>query len=140
MLILNTRETANVPLITNAAGDVDLDFLDFSIDNDAQVYRSCSITWGNDFYVYGGLNQTTQISKVTECRLERVGTLAFEHNQGDCVNVADELIYICFDENNTKQCRVGSSPIGGLFNEIALSHYYHKRVDVILSILYLYFN
>ena len=127
--------------MTNANGDVDLDFY-FSIDDDAEVYQSCSITWNNQLYVYGGKNKRTQISKVTDCRLKRVGTLEFNHEAGDCVNAGDNRIYLCFDcaKANKNKCRVGSSPIGGLFNEIALSHYYHKRVDVILSILYLYFN
>ena len=124
MLILNTCAANNVPIITNAAGDVNSG-INFSIDDDAEVYQSCSITWNNQFYVFGGVNKLTQISKVTNCRLEIVGELAFEYPLGACVNVADELIYLCFDHYNGKKCRLGASPIGK-FNEITSSHYEHK--------------
>ena len=122
---MNTAQTASVPLITNAAGDVDFDFY-FSFDDDVEVYKSCSIMWGNEVYVYGGDSQGTQISKITDCRLERVGELALKHRFGDCVNVADELIYLCFDDYNTKRCRVGSSPIGQFNDEITPSNYSHQ--------------
>ena len=128
VLILSTFEDPNVPLMTNAAGDVDLDF-HFSIDDDCEVRQSCSITWGNEIYVFGGTRVRTQISKVTDCHLERVGTLAFEHRYGDCVNVADYLIYLCFDYWTTQKCRVGSSPIGQ-FNAITSSHYDHQNTRI----------
>lgn len=124
VLILSTNNDATVPTITNAAGDVDRDFY-FSIDNDAEVSRSCSIVWNNQLYIFGGKSMKTQISKVTNCRLERVGELAFNHAFGACTNVADDRIYLCFDEKNAKKCRVGSSPMGS-FTEITSSHNAHK--------------
>ena len=97
VLILNTREPVNIPLVTNAAGDVDRDIY-FSIDNDAEVYESCSLVWQNELYVYGGYSKKRQISKVNACVLEKIGELTFNHNKGDCINVADERIYICFND------------------------------------------
>lgn len=114
--------------MTNAAGEVDRDFY-FTVDNDAEVYNSCSITWHNELYVYGGNIKKTQISKVNACRLEPVGELTFEHNYGDCVNVANEWIYLCFDYDNANKCRVGSTPLGQ-FNEITPSHYDHRATKI----------
>ena len=108
---------------------IDLEF-NFSINNDTEVFHSCSITWYNELYVYGGDSKKTQISKVTDCRLEQVGELEFEHKQGDCVNVADEQIYLCFDQNNGwKKCRVRTAPLGQ-FNEITSSHYDHRATRI----------
>ena len=79
---MSTKQ-ASVEIITNAAGKDDR-LIDFSINDDAEVDQSCSIIWNNDLYVYGGNERKTQISKVIKCRLERVGTLAFHHSNGDC--------------------------------------------------------
>ena len=128
MLILSTKYAASVPIITNAAGKDDRS-IDFSIDDDAEVDESCSIIWNNDLYVYGGKRKKTQISKVTKCRLEKVGTLAFAHSNGDCLNVADEQIYLCFDYWTKKTCRMGSSPMGH-FTAITDSNYDHQMTRI----------
>ena len=127
---MNTYSASNAPLIINAFGEVDRVF-NFSIGNDVEVYHSCSLTWHNELYVYGGNSEKTQISKVTACRLERVGELTFTHNFGDCVNVADEQIYLCFNHRNRdlKKCRVGSSPMGQ-FGEILPSHFDHANTRI----------
>ena len=127
MLILNTYSSNNVPILINAAGDVDSD-LDFTIDSESEIYVSSSLTWKNDFHVFGSNSKKTQISKVTACRLEKIGELAFPHHLGDCVNVADEKIYICFGDD-TKKCRVGSSPTDH-FNEITPSLYNHRVTPI----------
>ena len=127
VLILNTYSSNNVPILINAAGDVDSD-LDFTIDSESEIYVSSSLTWKNDFHVFGSNSKKTQISKVTACRLEKIGELAFPHRLGDCVNVADEKIYICFGDD-TKKCRVGSSPTDH-FNEITPSLYNHRVTPI----------
>ena len=60
MLILSTQEAASVPVLTNAAGRDDKDF-NFEIDEEAEVYGSCSLTWENELYVFGGSTKRTQI-------------------------------------------------------------------------------
>ena len=91
VLILSNYKAESVPVLTNEAGREDKDF-NFEIDEEAQVWGSCSLTWENELYVFGGLNKKTQISKVTSCRLAPIGTLLFEHFFGDCVNVAGRKI------------------------------------------------
>ena len=134
VLILSTRSPSNVPVMTNAAGDVDHDFY-FTIDNDVDVYHSCSLTWQNEFYVYGGDITTTHVSKLNACRLERVGELAYNLNHVACASVSDERIYLCFDYDNinnsdtANKCRVGSSPVGQ-FNEVTPSRHYHRDTRI----------
>ena len=57
----------------------------------------------------------------------RIGTLAFNHEFGDCVSVTDDRIYLCFNSEtgDGKKCRVGSSPTGQ-FSEVAPSNYEHR--------------
>ena len=53
ILILNTWYRVNVPVITNASGLEDRLFK-FQFGNETEVYQSCSITWRNEHYVFGG--------------------------------------------------------------------------------------
>ena len=94
VLILNTSLSSTVPVLTNATGREDKDF-NFEIDEEAEVRSSCSLTWQNELYVFGGGSKKTQISKVQSCRLAPIGQLAFNHN-GDCVNVAGKAVVLCF--------------------------------------------
>ena len=109
VLILNTVKAANVPVLTNAAARNDKNFY-FSIGEEAQVQFSCSLTWENELYVFGGNTKKRQISKVTSaCRLEQIGQLTFDHFFGDCVNVANNKIVLCFNyDNGWKKCRMAS--------------------------------
>ena len=127
MLILSTQEAASVPVLTNADGREDKDF-NFEIDEEAEVNYSCSLTWQNELYVFGGLKKKTQISKVTSCRLAPIGQLKFSHLYGDCVNVAGNAVVLCFNSpasGDYKKCRMASSPTGA-FSEMTLSQYEHK--------------
>ena len=63
VLILSTFYATNVPVLTNAAGREDKDF-DFEIDEGAEVYYSCSLTWQNEFYVFGGFSRKPRSQKL----------------------------------------------------------------------------
>ena len=100
------------------------------MDDDTEVVYSCSITWHNELYVFGGSSMKTQISRVNNCHLERVGNLEFDHSRGDCVNVADERIYLCFGRyEESDLCRVGSTPLGH-FTVITPSNHKHARTRI----------
>ena len=127
VLILSTHpDSKNLPIMTNSAAREDEDFF-FELDEKAEVYKSCSLTWQNELHVFGGKSEKTQISKVTSCRLEPIGKLAFNHYYGDCVNVADNKVILCFNNENGdyNKCRMASSPTGA-FSEMALSQYHHR--------------
>ena len=123
---MNTYK-GGAPVLTNAAGE-DKDF-DFEIDEKAQVQWSCSLTWQNELYVFGGRQRKTQISKITSCRLEPIGQLAFDHKLGDCVVVASTEIVLCFNESSGNKCRLASSPTGE-FREMKPSQYDHAQTRI----------
>ena len=113
ILVLNTADKRNVPIITNASGREDRNFT-FGMEN-IEVYRSCGLTYRGEHYIFGGLNNKTQISKIEGCQLMSIGQLTFSHEFGACANVADNQIYLCFHDGNSadyKKCRVASSPLG----------------------------
>ena len=66
VLVLNTQSLSNVPIITNALGREDSDFV-FDFGEGTEAYGSCSLTWQNEHFVFGGTNNKTQISKIVGC-------------------------------------------------------------------------
>ena len=92
------------------------DRIRLSKGENTEVEFSCSVTFHNRFYVFGGDRQSRQISEVTECGLKRIGTLHFDHVSGTCSNVDDREIYLCFDSRHLRQCRSGVDPNGDFIN------------------------
>ena len=131
VLILNTRDSSNIPIITDLAGTVKSGGTDFGFEygTGTEVYYSCSITWKGAFYIFGGHSEKTQISMVDDCKLTRVGTLPFELYQGACTNVNNQEFYLCFDENNPYKCYKGTEPDGS-FSSIADSLKGHKYTRI----------
>ena len=111
---MNTKSSSNAPVITDIAGSVKYNGTNFEFDygTDTQVYRSCSINWQGDLYVFGGFNEQRQISLVEGCQLIRVGTLSFNLDRGACTNVNNEKLFLCFDVSNDKKCWKSSNPEG----------------------------
>merc|ERR1712106_93827 len=68
----------------------------------------CSLTFQNQFYFLGG-SYSTQISRVENCKLERIGDLAIEMRYATCTATANEIL-MCFASNNSKQCYKGPTP------------------------------
>ena len=58
------------------------------------VHESCSVTFKNEFYVYGGYSghDKGQISKVEGCQLRRISNLPFKFYYGGCTTVAENKI------------------------------------------------
>ena len=57
----------------------------FRYGDQTSTHESCSLTFQNQFYVFGGAkseNQERQLSKVIDHRLERIGSLDFEFDLG----------------------------------------------------------
>ena len=130
VLILYKRDN---PIITNAEGKVeyaDKDF-SFSFGEGTQAHYSCSITWRNQFFVFGGTADRKQISILNGCQLERIGSLAFDQYYGGCANVGDEAIYLCFNQEpaDNKKCRFGVDPLGD-FREVEESFYPHRETKI----------
>ena len=118
MLVLSTYSRKNVPLVINSEGLLD-DNLDFEYLEDTQVHGSCSLTWRGEFYVFGGITMSKQISKLVGCSLNRVGEMKSWLLNGACASVADQEIYLCFSiasnevlQEDWQVCRVGTDPLG----------------------------
>ena len=120
-------------MITNASGRNDRNFY-FLMRENTQVYYSCSITWRNEHFVFGGYNEKKQISQIIGCELKRVGSLAFDHYYGACTTVSDSLIYLCFNDapDDYKKCRVATSPLGQ-FEETNASTNDHRYTRIAAS-------
>ena len=135
ILILNTQNPSpmNRPTIINALGQEDTNF-QFILGENTQVHKSCSITWRNEFYIFGGSQEKRQLSKVVGCELKRNGSLSFDHKFGGCANVADKFIYLCFSDSvgGFKKCRGATSPTGQ-FEDVDHSVYEHRWTRIAAS-------
>ena len=133
VLILSTGKPVNVPIITNSTGREDRNFY-FLMGENTQVFYSCSITWRNKHYVFGGKTEKKQISQIVGCELKRMGNLAFDHYYGACTTVSESLIYLCFNDapGDYKKCRVATSPLGQ-FEEINASTDDHRHTRIAAS-------
>ena len=68
----------------------------FEPESETEAYYSCSITWTNKLYIFGGHIDQRQISRLDGYHLKRIGTLDFDHYLGGCTVMNDESIYLCF--------------------------------------------
>ena len=138
MLVLSTYTRKHLPLVINSDGLVD-DNIDFEYSEDTQVQGSCSLTFRGDFYVFGGMTKSKQISKLVDCSLERVGEMKSWLLNGACASVADQKIYLCFSiasnevlQEDWQVCRVGTDPLGP-FEKITDSHFTHDMTRIAAS-------
>ena len=106
----------------------------FSSDINTEVYNSCSLTWQNEFYIFGGHSRKRQISRVVGNKLTKVGTLSFDLYLGTGSVMGSNLIYLCFnyDSSDYRRCRVSEHPLEQ-FNEIQESVYEHALIQTAAS-------
>ena len=99
--------------------------LAFSFPSDTEVYLSCSLVFNNKMFVFGGLNEKRQISRVSGCDLVRIGNLDFDFVSGACTIFKSQIL-LCFDWQSSKGrvCRVASGPTIS-FSKIPESNYHH---------------
>ena len=82
VLVLSTYDQKwKAPLLVDAKGRIDPNIA-MVIGKETEVYKSCSLTYRNRFYIFGGENEKWQISEVTQCELRRIGTLPFRLYKG----------------------------------------------------------
>ena len=98
----------------------------FERDDKTDAYGSCSVNWRNQFHVFGGFNEKRQISRLNDYRLERIGSLAFDHGHGACSVMANQFIFVCFQfvSSDYKRCRRSTGPLK-TFTEITPSNHDH---------------
>ena len=98
---------------------------EFKINDDTEVYLSCSATLNGEVFVFGGtstsnnkrkqvnLNQrlisslmAIQVSKMVGCELKRIGDLNYEFRKGACgtYNFPEERVMLCFSDKYRSKC------------------------------------
>ena len=118
---------SHTPRLIGETGEITFGF-DF---NDQKVQYACGVTHANNFFIYGGNENKQQILQVTNCSLSPIGTLPFNHTWAAC-DSTNGFIILCFDENDAKQCRQATTPLGE-WSDMALSTYHHKYTQIAAS-------
>ena len=133
ILVLSTFSSVSIPVLTDSSGKVKQD-VDFFLGITDEVFNSCTLTWKGQHFIIGGERRRTQISKIVDCGLKKVGDLQFSHASVACTNVADNFIYLCFNGSvgDWKRCRKSTGPLAK-FAEIDLSLYPHKSTYIASS-------
>ena len=72
-----------------------------------------------------------QIGQVSDCDLKRLGTLDFDMAGGACFT-SNEIMVLCFGDDESKQCRRGTNPTGA-FDTIQNSTHNHWMVRISAS-------
>ena len=134
ILVLNTREASNVPLIIDGNGQSKE--IEFAYGSETETDSTCSIIWRGSMYVLGGDTYKTQISLVDRCRLEKIGDLPFNMKYGACAQRDDEEVFICFedykDSSTYKNCHVASGPLES-FSNLPSSTYEHSNTRIAVT-------
>ena len=100
VLVLNTFMSEKAVLISGESYTEPT----FHFGHQTSVHGSCSLTFRNSLYVFGGIDEK-QVSQLNGNRLERIGNLDFEFYHGACANLKDKYFYLCFSNDELRQCR-----------------------------------
>ena len=131
LLTLHWYDQSTEPLVIQTSDDYRR--AAFDVPASAQIHYSCSLTWRNEMFIFGGEDQPRQINQIQGCGLERVGTLAFDHDGGGCVS-SNEHIYLCFSwEGDERLCRRSNGPLGQFEEEPARTEYSHTLTGLAAS-------
>ena len=126
------RGGKNPPVITNFNGKSDKAFK-FEMGRDTFASLSCSMSWKNQFYLFGGdLSYNKQISRLDKCRLSRVGSLDFPFHYSGCANMANKKLFLCFDMSYLKTCYYSTDPLGK-FKKTSDSFHSHRHIKIASS-------
>ena len=131
VLVLNSNGGPWKPaMLVTTEGEQD-ELSCFQRDDNTEAWEFCSVNWKNQLHVFGGVNEKRQISRLNGHKLERIGTMPFDHNYGGCSVMANQFIFLCFNygnPNDYKRCRRSTGPLE-TFSEIPLASYDHRRTQ-----------
>ena len=140
ILVLNTRNYENVPLIIDGRGKSKKIGLKFQKKTEA-LY-SCSVVWQRKMFLFGGIYYNRQISVVEDCKVKLVGQLDFDMNAGACAQRDNAEIFICFYHKNWlyqdsfngayKNCQRATGPLEQ-FSRLPNSTFDHNRARIAVT-------
>ena len=132
VLVLSTFKSKKAVLISGE----NLSQPKFKYGSQTSVFQSCSLTYRNYLYVFGGGGSfKQQASKLSGNKLERIVDLEFEFHRGSCANVNHEFIYLCFSwpsDDEVRQCRF-SSGVKETFHKTTKSVDRHGAISIAAS-------
>ena len=130
ILVLNSLNGWQPALLVDSNGRQD-QLGCFSHDETAEAKFACSVSWQNEFYIFGGLSNRRQISKLVRYNLKVIGSLPFDHYLATCTNMANRKLFLCFNSASSdyKKCRWTNEPLG-IFYQATLSSYDHDRARI----------
>ena len=118
-------------MIINSFGDQEeLDC--FAKDWQTDTRFSCSVTWKNQFYVFGGENEPQQISRLIAHKLTKVGSLEFSFSGGACTQMNNKLVFLCFDSKDKRKCWKSANPLNS-YKSIPSSNSDHGYIQISAS-------
>ena len=130
VLVLNSygHNWKPVMLINPTGGQKELTC--FTTESGTAAWTSCSVNWQNRLYIFGGHDpgHIRQISLLKGHKLQRIGSLSFNHRYGACSVLSSRYIFLCFNgisSNDYKRCRRSNGPLKK-FSKTSLSNHEHK--------------
>ena len=97
-----------------------------------EAYCSCAVNWRNQFHILGGLEEKRQISRLRGYKLERIGSLKFDHFYGGCSVMNNEHVFLCFnsgDPDDYRRCRRSTGPLE-TFSMVSSSKHNHHQTQI----------
>ena len=70
-------------------------------DYGTEARGSCAINWKNQMIIFGGESAKRQISRLENSRLNQIGNLKFDHEDGACT-IMNNNIFLCFNWLSSK--------------------------------------
>ena len=135
MVLSYGDKTSQPPLIFTFAGDYK-QISCFQRDEKSETKDACQVNWQNKVHLFGGSSYYTgrQISRLDGLKLERIGSLTFQHGVGGCSILKDQ-IFLCFnmfDSRDMNRCRRATGPLAS-FTEVKLSYKLHPGMPISAS-------
>ena len=114
-LVLNSFGD-NEPLMLNSTGRP-ISGSRVTLDEYAEAYGSCLTAYRGTIYLFGGVRQKRQISRLNGCEFDRIGSTQFDFTYGSCglfIDGITDFILLCFDHNHPYSCWVMQQAEHGL--------------------------
>jgi len=92
-----------ITIFISFLGVVESDYFDHH-ENAYNDYGTCSIVLNGTAILFGGRQETMQISVVYRTGIKRINTLSFDFKNGKC-HFNNGIVFLCFDMDDRKICR-----------------------------------
>ena len=107
-MILNSFSPNTDPIMMTSDGETLLD-TSFEMTEYVEAHGSCMTSLNGIMYMFGGVQQKRQLSRLEGCEFDRIGSTQFDFSYGACgtfVENGKEFALLCFDHNHPYLCYV----------------------------------